>query len=295
MIADITPERIANSIMQDNSYKGYFFIVEGIKDTKIYGKFINTTNVKIKEAFGNEKVKAVIELLTKHGFVNKLGIIDSDFLKITGPLHSMDDIFLTDYHDIEVSMIKSKALEVILNIFCTKEKVEAYEKVIGKSIIEKLYELAIPIAHLKLANKLYDLGLVFKPASPEGNQIKYKNFICESEFKYKGDEILIETLINYSRTKKPELKQKEEITQRHSEVGSQTYDLNQLINGHDLAHILVILIKKILKSKNPMINDFNNIEDSLALAYSFDDFKKTELCDAIRKFETRKKISLLHN
>ena len=53
------------------------------------------------------------------------------------------------------------------------------------------------------------------------------------------------------------------------DILDQELDLMQLVNGHDLANFLYILMKKILKSKNKMLNDFTCIEDSLILAYDF--------------------------
>ena len=62
MEAYITPERTANAIMQDSRFNGYYLIVEGKKDVKLYGKFINEETIRIKPAFGNEKVKKVLKI-----------------------------------------------------------------------------------------------------------------------------------------------------------------------------------------------------------------------------------------
>ena len=75
----ITPERTANAILQDNSFNGYYLVVEGNKDVKLYGKFVNNQDFRIKPAFGNEKVKEVLSILEDRGFDKRIGIIDSDF------------------------------------------------------------------------------------------------------------------------------------------------------------------------------------------------------------------------
>src|SRR3546814_17783638 len=75
----ITPDRIANAIMQDNSFKGHYLIVEGVKDVKFYQKYIDPTSFRIWEAFGRENVKLVLKLLNERGCHRRIGVIDSDF------------------------------------------------------------------------------------------------------------------------------------------------------------------------------------------------------------------------
>ena len=83
MEENITIERIANAIMQNTSFKGHYLIVEGPKDSKLYGKYTNDEEIIIKEAFGNQKVQEILNLLNDRGFDRKIGIIDSDFRRIT--------------------------------------------------------------------------------------------------------------------------------------------------------------------------------------------------------------------
>ena len=291
----ITPERTANAIMQDKRFLGYHLIVEGKKDEKLYGKFINKNEVKIRPAFGNEKVKRVIEILDERGFEKKIGIIDADFKRILNITENIGGLFITDDHDIEVMIIKTKALEHVLNIYCKDANIKAFEKKIGSNIREAIYDLGKEIGYLKLANKVYDLGLVFKPESPEGNQIKYNKFTCSKSFNFLGSGALIETAINYSRNRSNTIKSKSEIEERYKEFSEKELDLMQLVNGHDLANFLYILMKKILKSRSKMLNDFGCIEDSLILAYDFSFFKKTQLFAQIVKWSEKRNIDIFEN
>ena len=172
MEENITIERIANAIMQNTSFKGHYLIVEGTKDSKLYGKYTNDEEIIIKEAFGNQKVQEILNLLNDRGFDRKIGIIDSDFRRITDDEVEIGGLFMTDDHDIEVMVIKTKALDSILRVFCSKSKIQNFEKKNKISVRDKLFELGKEVGYLKLANKIYDLGLVFKPKNPEGNQIK---------------------------------------------------------------------------------------------------------------------------
>lgn len=280
----ILAERIANAIMMDNSFKGYYLVVEGQKDYKAFSKFIDEDNVRIKEAFGFEKVKLVLQILSDRGFSNKVGIIDADFSRILEVDHNMDGLFLTDSHDIEVMIIKTNALESVLRTFVSKTKLDSFEKEKGKKIRELIFELGAEIGFLKLANKVYDLGLVFKPHNPEGNQIDYKDFIERTTCSFLGKNELIKTAINYSRNKSSGLKTEQQISTAFDETSKNTFPIDDLVNGHDLSNILFLLMKKTLASRNKMLTDFNSIEDCLVLAYDYEDFKQTVIYNDIKYY-----------
>lgn len=281
MEQQISPERVANAIMQDNSFNGFYFIVEGNKDSKVYGKFINENVVRIREAFGCDKVKAVLKILDERGFNQKIGIIDDDFKSILGVVENIDGLFITDNHDIEIMIINTHALENVLNISCSRKNIQEFEKSNEKTIREIIFNLGKEIGFIKLANKIHDLGLIFKPRHPEGNQIKYKEFISDQTLDYLGDEKLLDTVINYSRNKSKSLKDRSEIETNFQSIKTNKYNLNDLVNGHDLTNILFLLMKKVLKSRSKILADFNSVEDSLVLAYEYSDFKSTNIYTAI--------------
>ena len=293
MEKNITPERTANAIMQDSSFNGYYLIVEGKKDLKLYRKFIKRNEVLIKPAFGNEKVKKVLEILDARGFSKRLGIIDADFKRLLKINEKVDGLFMTDEHDIEVMIIKTKALEDVINVFCSKSKISTFEKNAGKSIRDVVLSLGKEVGYLKFANKVHNLGLVFKPKRPEGNQLKYRNFVCNSTLNFLGKKKLIETAVNYSNARTKSKIDIKSINEKYDIISKQKLDLHQLVNGHDISNFLYILMKKILKSKNKMLADYNCIEDSLILAYDYESFKETKLYISIKEWAKKKEFNLL--
>ncbi|MCU7616972.1 DUF4435 domain-containing protein [Chryseobacterium sp. PBS4-4] len=293
MESHILVDRIANAIMMDKTFNGYHLIVEGNKDYKLYSKFFNLENLRITEAFGCEKVKMVLQILSDRNFDKKLGIIDYDFNKILNIKINTNNLFVTDDHDIEVMIIKTSALENTINIFTQKKKIEDFEKNRKKTIRECIISVGIEIGNLKLANKIYDLGLIFKPQQPDGNQIKYKDFINNNDLTFLGHDKLVDTVINYSQSKTNKLKPKKEILDKLKEVSKKKFETEHLVNGHDLSNILYILLKKTFSSTNKMLHDFNSIEDSLILAYEFVEFKKTKLYEALNIFENFNTLDIL--
>jgi len=280
----ITPDRIANAIMQDNSFKGHYLIVEGVKDVKFYQKYIDPTSFRIREAFGREKVKLVLKILNERGFHRRIGIIDSDFNAILNINEEVDGLYLTDDHDVEIMIIKTKALEDVIHLFCSKKKVEEFEKMKGKTIRAILFDLGKEVGYLKLANRVHDLGLIFKPSTSDGNQIRYRDFVDEETMKFLGSDKMIETVMNYARSKSTTMTAKDEIKAKLDEVCKVSYDPYHLVNGHDLSNILYLLMKKTFGSKNKMLTDYNAVEHSLILAYDYADFRETTLYKDLREW-----------
>jgi hypothetical protein len=287
----ITPERIANAIMQDRTFKGYYILVEGIKDAKLYRKFVSKQNFRIKESFGCGNLLKAFEILCARGFGQKIGIIDRDFHDILNTHPQIENIFLTDFHDIEVMIFSTKSYDDVLNIYTIPEKIEKFEKKKGQTIKEIILELSTRIGKLKLADRKFQLGLVFKPDQPDGNQIKYRDFI-DDNLSFLGERKMIESIINYSRNKSENLKDFETIHKKYTEMEKDIHDPFQLSNGHDISNITFILLKKQLRSTNPMLNNYRCIEDSLILAYDFDYFKTTQLYFDLKKFSEKVKLSL---
>lgn len=289
MINYITADRIANAIMQDTSFSGYYLIVEGNKDYKLYKKFFSE-NIRIREAWGCEKLREAMVILEERGFENKIGIIDSDFSRILDIKWDINDLFITDYHDIEVMMIKSNALFTVLNVYCKEEKIHEFCDI--TMIYNIIVDIGKQIGILKFVNEVYKLGLIFKPKEIEGNQLKYKEFVSEKDLSFLGVEKMIQTVINYSNGKSKNIQNFDTILQRFMELSNKNYDEDQLVNGHDLSHILFILCKKVLKSSNRMLVDFNSIEDSLILSYEAIDFVETKLFENLLKWSIENQVEL---
>ena len=300
MEENITPDRLANAVRMDSSFNGYYLFVEGPTDICLYKKFVNNSNIKVRAAFGCLKVREVLNILNAQGIEKSIGIIDVDFRNIYWSVDEAaygavdadtNNLFVTDDHDIETMAIKTKALDCILDVYSTEERVESFEKQNGP-VRSVLIELGEKIADLKLANKIYNLGLVFKPKEPEGNQIKYSKFICDKKLIFKGTDALIQAVINYSVNRGTSIKSKEIIIEKLNEVSENKYEWSQLLNGHDLVNILFLLLKKVLKSKNKGLHDYKCLEASLMLAFDYTEFNKTNLYNDLYAWSKLKGVEL---
>ena len=59
MEKDISIARIANAICQDTTFEGVHLLVEGKQDYKLYQKFAQNQNVRIKTTCGRYRLRRV--------------------------------------------------------------------------------------------------------------------------------------------------------------------------------------------------------------------------------------------
>ncbi len=272
----MTPDRVANAICMDSSSPKYYLLTEGEKDTLLFSKFINKETIEIRPAFGCSKLLECFKILKSRKFNRHIGIIDGDFHRILNTVPEIENLFLVDFHDIEIMMIKSSALNSIVNISGYGSKVKEFEKDRNIALLNALLNSAKNIGYLRLANNIHSLGLKFKPDNPEGNQIPYKDFICNDLASHSW-ETMIKRIMDYSRSKNINLKSEIDIKEKFLEVSKKEYDIDQLVNGHDITNILSMFFVKKIKCKKSMVADHNAITDSLILAFETTEFQKTNL------------------
>ena len=291
----MSPSRIANSIMQDSTFKGSCLLVEGESDIKLFGKFSCKENSRIKVSFGKKEMRDIYNILQQRDFNRVVGIRDADFIRINNKFDENygPNIFITDYHDSEGMIINSSAFDNFLLEACREINIIAFQKKFG-DVRDYLYQLNYSIACLRLANKKYNLGLAFKPVRPEGNKVKFKKFICEKTMTYLGHDKLINTIVEYSKNRGSVIAEREEILDKLLEVINEKYPQNEVSNGHDLAEVLFIICKKGLKSSNKLLQDASSVEGMLRLAYGRDHFAATSLLSSFKKLESKTCIHIFN-
>ncbi|MDD0816430.1 hypothetical protein PSQ39_17455 [Curvibacter sp. HBC28] len=300
MERDITASRIANAIMQEGNFEGgVYILLEGIKDVRLYSRFFDEKSTRIRQTYGKYKQREVYRILTERNFASKLGVRDSDFLKVRGnakfDLNYSDDIFITDGHDSEVMILNSDALSKYLLAVSSEEKIENFEKKIGSDIRTYIFKLAEPMGYLRYANKKFKLGLSFKPEYPEGNKIKFKKFICEKNLIYLGHEQMVRAVCDYSKNRGQQVSSCEEIIRKLVEVSDLKIPLSDLVNGHDLSEILSLILVKGLKSESNLARGQDVVESALALSYELRYFKKSTLFVNIQKWANASGLEIFQN
>ncbi|EKO3803431.1 DUF4435 domain-containing protein [Vibrio harveyi] len=292
----ITPQRIANSIQQDNTFTGHYLLVEGRKDITLFNKFVDHDNCRLKPTFGKYKQREVYEILEKRGFKNKLAIRDADFIRMpNNPKFDVNynkAIFLTDYHDSEGMIINSLAFRDFLVSISNDDELKKFSEKFG-DIYNLAYKLCLPLAYLRLANKKYDLGLSFKPEKPEGNKFKFKKIICDKNFVFLGVDSLINVIYEYSKNRGKEVSSRADIKSKLELIMQEDIDQLEAVNGHDLCQVLYILCSKGLKSKSKLLNDSDSIEEMLSLTYAYDYFRNSQLFKQIDDWQKTHGVAVI--
>lgn len=281
----LTKYRKANAILQKlkPDKKKWIILVEGKSDRIFYGKFVLQEKVQVSSCDGCKNLLEIAEVLEERKIENFIGILDSDFRRLDNEEINDPKIFHTDYHDIEISILESRALQDVLNKYINEDRFSAYETSINQSFLKRVYELSSHLGYLKWANKIDNLGLVFKPERPEGKRLKFNKFIDERTLEYISDEALINYMIQYSNNRDTNVSTRDEIINSYeTRKNVEDVDQKQLCNGHDMCQIISLSLKKVIGSNNVSVD---TIEENLIFAYDSIAFKESNLHTELKAWE----------
>jgi hypothetical protein len=271
----ITPDRIANQVrMRRSSHKGSFLIVEGRSDKLVYERFIDRTNCEFSIASGKENAVSAIRILEQDNFAGVLAIIDADFCRLEGNLHSSSNLLLTDDHDLEMMLLKSLALEKVISERGSEDKINKF----GQNIRLTLLESGKRIGYLRWVSLKDNLFLKFE-------ELSFSKFIDKAT-------LVIDTgkLIKAVKDHSQKLALREQDIQKSIETLEETArDPWQLCCGHDIICILSIGLSKVWGSwkTNEIRPDI--LERELRLAYEDSYFRSTQLYQLIQQWEINNK------
>lgn len=285
----LTPNRIANSILQKNSFKGTYLIVEGNKDFSLFKKFTETEFCKIEIAFGNNNVIDIITELNSRGYSDALGIIDSDFRNLDNEIPENENILLTDEHDLEIMIFKSEAFETIITHYAQSSKLESFIKENDNQELREIFlNLAMPLGYLKWANKKNNFGLVFKPLKVDGNPLNIAEFIPPATLKFTSYEDMTQSVINYTVNKSELKTTKDTAVKAAKKLIDNAHSLLQICNGHDVIHIISLSFRRKISNLNSNSINPEQLEKEFIFAYDSRYFEQTELYKQIKLWELKK-------
>ncbi len=241
----------------------FICIVEGDDDIKLFRKFFNR-NIQLEEISGGCKnlEKELIEYNKKNDRV--FGIRDADFMHIN-KTEPIPNLFLSDYHDIEMQMIKSdEVFSAFVSEFINKE-IERFS-----DFRNDVLQLLIFLSLIRLWNDVNNNELNFKG-------LGIGDFFDSTKLSI-NNEKCIENINKRSPNKKTNLLMEDIISMQSNE-----YDLFQLTNGHDFIRIIELIIAK------------KDIASSLRTAYSFTEFQKSKLYSDLNSWANSKNKTLFKN
>lgn len=271
----LTPHTRANEIrMQRQQFKGSFMIVEGKTDSILFNNFIDDKLCEIIISDGKENAVNILEILEEDGFSGFLAIIDNDFWEVDGISHKSLNLFQTDTHDVESMILKSPALEKVINEFGSPDKLTGTKNEIGNIIRRKMLKCSKPIGHLRWVSLKKNLELKF-----EG--LTFSRFIDKDELTIDIRDLIRTVKDNSQKHKIDENEIKREI----DEIQGKKINPWLICCGHDMVWVLSIGLTKLWGSKNTREVNPDILEKDLRLGYDFRFFRKTKLYESICKWE----------
>ncbi|MFA6952442.1 MAG: DUF4435 domain-containing protein [Candidatus Methanomethylophilaceae archaeon] len=266
MYDNVTASDVANEIsMMRSAFKGTYIVVEGVTDSRLYGKFTEKDDVKIIIAHSKDNVRrSVVECRNNRRDMKTIGIIDPDLDRLRGKEH-LPPIFATDKRDLESMIMCTRALDDILAEYADPEQLEEFEKAQGP-VRDAVAKAAAPLGMLMYISQTEGLGLYFK-------DLEYRTFISKRSLGNDYNRMINEVL---ALSRSPRIGRKE-LYAKLCHAMEELEDPWLAVRGHDAVAILAIGLDEIFGSYNSRGIKDGQLGGSLRLAFSYDDFADTEL------------------
>lgn len=244
-------------------------LVEGDDDCKLYAKFVKEESVKVEFVNGG-KLKleiALQELIKKTNRV--IGIRDADFTHLERNYSNIVNLFFTDFHDIEMTML---SFENVRNNFASEYQIKDFEGFWSEILNEASY-----VGYIRWYNEKNNCSINFKG-------LKYGDIIEIEAAKVKSfqKDKLLDVLNERSKNKTTCLSHAliDSFTLSHK-----TSDLLNLCNGHDVSDFIALFVGGIVSKKE--------FQRHLRLSFQMVDFARTDLYADLNKWQNMNGFELL--
>lgn len=260
------------SLSSDAGSKIVWILVEGEDDCKIYPKFFDEAKAKVEFVNGGKgQLTVALTTLTKES-PQVIGIQDADFLHLEKTYPVVDNLFFTDCHDIEMTMLSFD--EVKCNLLSEYRRLDDKD-----SIWENVVQVASYIAYIRWYNEKNNCKIRF-------SGLGYGDYLTETAsckiLLEKND--LLRELNTRSNNKTDELTSEniDDFIAIHP-----TGDLLNLCNGHDVTALFSLII-----GNQVSIREFRR---HLRLSFTMQCFAKTKLFSDIDNWQKEHGYAILKN
>lgn len=260
----------------------YYLIVEGESDEHFFENILDCSKCKVINLKGKSEVKKFINeqnISRKKGY---LGVVDADFEHIDGYENPVDNVIITDVHDIEMLILSSNpSMRRIYSELTDNIIIDKFEERHSKSFLDCIMEVAYEIGLLKMIMKRPRYGVEMKG-------LIYSD-IVDDNFT-----VNIDMLIN--RVKKShhflnEIKNEIEL------VRQKEFDRCQVCCGHDVTSLLAVSFmdsehEGLGYGKKRYVSN-QQIEEMLRVIYNFEHFLTTKMYSKILEWEKSNNVFIL--
>ena len=256
--------------MTRTQFSGSFLIVEGRDDRLFMVRFIALETCEIRVAYGKQNVSDAIGILEGDQYDGVLGMIDADFDRIEGTPSRSQNVVMPECHDLFTMLVSSPALARVVREFGSPEKLDR----LGKTALEALTEVALPIGYLRLHSQREGLNLRFR-------DLNYSRWIGLTSFQ--ADTARLIEIVK-SRSQKHDVST-DTIAKANADLHDADYDPCEVCVGADLVEALSIGLRRALGSRRAANVRVDYLKSGLRLAYSDTEFRASTLMRDIEHWQ----------
>lgn len=272
---DVTYNDKINELKLDfrnyNTSKYNFILVEGDSDIKVYRAFFKEKTCKVECIPGGclKLENAIQKLINDYKLI--IGIRDSDFIQLSDDEYKKTNMILTDYHDIEMTMLANETvIGAMLNEYTDLPKKEHTQ------FLNNLCNTIEEVSYFKWLNSLSSSPVTQSQPTKSG----FQDLISFDKSNVNFDEYLKRV---YKNKKRPN------IYNGIEKLKAKKPNIYQLTNGHDLIKTICTYFNKRGSGKGL---SYNTLESIVRIAYTFELFKKTKMFCKLKKWEEDNSTSL---
>ena len=276
MIKSIDGAAIAAQVRmerQDKKKKNKsFLILEGSDDIKVFRNFVDHGACETVNAFRKQNVIDAVYLLEDDGCNGMCGIVDADFDAILKVSYDSDNIIATDCHDLDVMIFMSHAFEKYINMVSNDGDVDAFEKRLGVTIRESVTQASRILGAARLASTEKGLNILFR-------NIDLSEFL---DGDLKMNDGIFRHLIDRSTNPRCNARQLRIFS---DEILGRQIEGSVLCQGHDLAQVLGVALRKAIGNRKVPLTWGSEIEIGLRLSFDWELFIETKLYELMCNWE----------
>lgn len=157
---------VSEILMCRTAFHGSFLVLEGDSDSTFFSRRVARVHSQIVIAGGKTTVCGAVLRAYHIGQAGILGIIDDDYDSIIGLPIPSANIVRTDARDIESLLLRSPALELVINELGDHAKIAAFETTEGVTVREALVRRGLLFGKIRLLDRQNGWNFNFDDLSP---------------------------------------------------------------------------------------------------------------------------------
>lgn len=277
----LTAADIANTaLLLRDSDDGGIVIVEGPTDSRTLERMLSPRSRRVV-AGTKSLVYGAIERINEAAGVGIIGVADRDFDTILGR-EEHPYVLSWDRRDLEMTVVYSEAFDILMAELCSTEKVTRFVENVGaKSLRDALIERLALLGATRVVSERDGLRLPFR-------DVPMDRCIDRNTLEVDVGRVIRSCL----QMKHDHQRGSGEILELSREVCDSTADKSWLVTGHDVAFLMAAGLAKCLGSHGNRRPSPEVIEAALLSAFSPEMFRRTELFDRLRRWESANEVVL---